>query len=211
MKLNDVVLAVSAAGVRRYLQQRGASPCSLKTMVPVSMRSAGEADALGNRISFMFIDLPCDEPDPVRRLHAVHLATSKRKDAGEPEGAEAVIGSLGLAPPPLQRAVSRLAAGPRAFNLVVSNIPGPQPPMYMRGCRLREAYPVVPLADRHALSIGVTSIGDRACFGLYADRESLPDVDLLATEIDAEIDQLAALSGARYAARHERRAIQTGG
>lgn len=195
VKLNDVVLAVSAAGVRRFLQRRGGSPCALKTMVPVSMRPADDADALGNRISFMFVDLPCDEPDPVRRLHAVHLATSKRKQAGEPEGAEAVIGSLGLAPPQIQRAVSKLVASPRAFNLVVSNIPGPEAPMYMRGCRLREAYPVVPLADRHALSIGVTTIGDGAFFGLYADRESLPDVDLLAAEIDAEIDQLAALSG----------------
>jgi WS/DGAT/MGAT family acyltransferase len=211
VKLNDVILAASAGGVRRFLIRRGGSPCALKTMVPVSMRPADDADALGNRISFMFVDLPCDEPDPIRRLHAVHLATSRRKQAGDPEGAEAVIGSLGLAPPPLQRAVSRLAASPRAFNLVVSNIPGPGIPMYMRGCLLQEAYPVVPLADQHALSIGVTTIGDGAFFGLYADRESLPDADVLGAEIDAEIDQLADLGGARYSARSERGAIQTGG
>jgi hypothetical protein len=81
-------------------------------------------------------------------------------------------------------------ASPRTFNLVVSNIPGPAVPLYMNGCRLVEAYPVVPLADRHALSIGVTTVTGRACFGIYADRRSLPDADLIAHELDREINQL---------------------
>ena len=188
--LNDVVLAASAGGVRRLLRRHGEDPISLKTMVPVNVREDDERGDFGNRISFMFLDLPCDEPDPVRRLRDVHLATSERKEAHEAEGAETVIRSLDFAPSPVRRLVGRLLTSPRAFNLVVSNIPGPRPPMYMRGCRLVEAYPVVPIADRHALSVGFTSVRDRACFGLYADRRSLRDVDELAREVDASIDEL---------------------
>jgi hypothetical protein len=141
----------------------------------------------------MFVDLPCDEPDPIRRLREVHAGTDERKRREMPEGADDVLGLLAHTPPPVQRLFSRLAASPRAFNLVVSNIPGPPDAAYLRGCLLREAYPVVPLADRHALSIGFTSVADRACFGLYADRDTLPDVDDLAGCIDAAIDELLEL------------------
>ena len=81
-------------------------------------------------------------------------------------------------------------ASPRTFNLTVSNIPGPRVPMYMLGCEMEVAYPVVPIADKHALSIGMTTIGDRACFGLYAACEMLPDSDALAAAMDASIDEL---------------------
>jgi len=201
VKLNDVLLAASAGGVRRFLRDRGEAPAPLKTMVPVSVRGGDGAEALGNRISFMFVDLPCDEPDPVRRLRRVHAQTRERKDDGEPEGADDLLRSVGFAPAPVQGIVSRLVASPRAFNLTVSNIPGPSEAMYMRGCRLVEAYPVVPIADRHALSIGMTTVGDGAFFGLYADPETLPDVEQLAGEIDAEIDALIELgrSGAATA------------
>jgi diacylglycerol O-acyltransferase len=194
VKLNDVVLAVCAGGVRQFLKERGDAPIRLKTMVPVNVRAADEAGELGNRISFIFVDLPCDEPDPVRRMREIHAATSERKRTGEPEGANDVMRSLGFAPPPVQRLVSKLIASPLAFNLTVSNIPGPREPLYMRGCPLVEAYPVVPIADRHALSIGVTTIGDGAFFGLYADPESLPELGELAAHIDRSIDELLELS-----------------
>ena len=87
MKLNDVVLAVCAGACASSCAERGERPIRLKTMVPVNVRGTGEAGELGNRISFMFVDLPCDEPDPVRRLREIHAATSDRKRAGEPEGA----------------------------------------------------------------------------------------------------------------------------
>ena len=118
------------------------------------MCGAGE---LGNRISFLFLDLPCDERDPVRRLRELHAATRERKERGDPEGSDAVLDLIAYAPSALQRVVSRLVASPHTFNLVVSNIPGPQARLYMLGCELMEAYPVVPLADRHTLSIGFTS------------------------------------------------------
>jgi diacylglycerol O-acyltransferase / wax synthase len=196
VKLNDVVLAASAGGVRGFLRKRGENPVRLKTMVPVNVRGSGEADQLGNRISFMFVDLPCDEPDPMRRLREIHAATSDRKRAGKPEGADDVVRSLGFAPSPVQRVVSRLIASPRTFNLTVSNIPGPPEPLYMLGCRLAEAYPVVPIPERHALSIGVTTVGEGAFFGLYADPKSLPGIEGLAGEIDLAIDELAGLSPA---------------
>jgi diacylglycerol O-acyltransferase len=204
--LNDAVLAVAAGGVRRFLEQRHEPPIRLKTMVPVNVRSDDGGAALGNRISFVFVELPCDEPDPVRRLLDVHEAMSARKDSGDPDGADALLELIGHAPTLVQRAVGKLVASPRTFNLVVSNIPGPREPLYMLGCELEEAYPVVPLADRHALSIGFTTIRDEACFGVYADRKSLPDADLIAADIDGSVDELLeravqATSGAAAAPR----------
>jgi diacylglycerol O-acyltransferase len=192
--VNDVVLAASSGAVRRFLQRRGERPIRLKTMVPVSVRDGDGAGQFGNRISFLFIDLPCDEPDPVRRLLEIHMAMSDRKQAGEPKGGESVLKMVGYAPHRLQRLVSQLVASPRTFNLVVSNIPGPSEPLYMRGCELEEAYPVVPLADRHGVSIGVTTIKDGAFFGIYADRKSVPDAHLLARGIDESIEELIAHS-----------------
>ena len=190
--VNDVLLAAVAGGVRAFLRETGTDPVRLKTMVPVSVRSAAEADGLGNRISFVFVDLPCDEPDPVRRVRDVARSMGTRKDAHEPEGADAVMRLLGYAPRSLQHVVSRLVSSPRTFDLVVSNIPGPPEPLWMLGCRLEEAYPIVPFADRHSLSIGLTTVCDEAFLGLYADRRALPDADRLADLVNGEFDELRA-------------------
>jgi diacylglycerol O-acyltransferase / wax synthase len=192
--INDVVLAASTGGIRRLLEHRAEPPVPLKAMVPVNVREPGEAGDSGNRISFMFVDLPCDEPDPVRRLQVIHGDTSERKSGGESRWVGDILGAIGYFPQPVQDAVSHVIASPLVFNLTVSNIPGPSEPMYMLGCELEEAYPVVPIADRHALSIGVTTIRDQACFGVYADREVLPDSDLVAAAIDESVDELLALS-----------------
>jgi hypothetical protein len=169
-------------------------------MVPVNLRDLDEAGELGNRISFLFVDLPCDEPDPMLRLRGINTAMSARKADGEPQGGESVLGAVAHAPHLLQHVVSRMMASPRAFNLVVSNIPGPREPLYMLGCELEEVYPVVPLADRHAISIGLTTIGNGAFFGIYADPESLPDIEQLATFIDESIDELLRATSARIRA-----------
>jgi WS/DGAT/MGAT family acyltransferase len=192
--VNDVVLAASSGAVRRFLQQRGEVPVRLKTMVPVNLRENGSEEEFGNNISFLFVELPCDEPDPIRRLLDIHMTMSERKRSGEPKGGQAVLKAVSYAPHQVQRLVSKLVSSPRTFNLVVSNIPGPREPLYMRGCELQEAYPVVPLAERHAVSIGVTTIKDGAFFGVYADRESLPDAELLARDIDAAVEELIALT-----------------
>jgi WS/DGAT/MGAT family acyltransferase len=188
--VNDVLLAAAAGGVRRLMQSRGEAPAPLKTMVPVSVRGDDAAEELGNRISFVFVELPCDEADPVRRLAHVKMAMDERKEGGEPEGAQAMLDAVAYAPRTIQHVVSRAAASARAFNLVVSNIPGPPVPLFMLGCELEEVYPVVPLADRHAVSIGLTTVNDQAFFGVYADRDSLPDADELAAAIGESIDEL---------------------
>jgi len=188
--INDVMLAAVAGGLRAYLLQHHERPIALKAMVPVSVRD--EHDVLGNHISFVFAQLPCDEPDPLGRLYQVHAAMSRRKRDGEPEGADWALKAAEHTPGALQHALSKAIASPRTFNLVVSNIPGPAQPMFMLGCPLQATYPVVPLADRHALSVGMTTVGDRACFGVYADREALPDLDLLARDIDDALEELLA-------------------
>jgi len=191
--LNDVYLTAAAGAIRRLLIERDQDPVPLKTMVPVSVRDDGELEELGNRISFMFVELPCHEPDPERRLHRVHAVTTQGKEGGDPRLGDAALELVGYAPRVIQRLVSRLMASPRMFNLVVSNIPGPPEPMFMLGCELKEAYPIVPLADRHDLSIGMTTIRDRACFGLYAGGQCLADVDTVAAALDRSTDELLAI------------------
>jgi diacylglycerol O-acyltransferase / wax synthase len=189
--VNDVLLASSSGGLRQFQESRGETPGALKTMVPVSLR---DGENLGNQISFVFVDLPCDEPDPVRRLQDVHAEMNARKRDRAAAGADQVMKAVELAPRTLRARVSRLVASPRAFNLTVSNIPGPREPLYMLGCELEEAYPVVPIADGHALSIGMTTVKDTACFGVYADSESVPEADVIAAGIEETLDELLARS-----------------
>jgi WS/DGAT/MGAT family acyltransferase len=188
--VNDVVLAAAAGGLRRFLQDRGETPAPLKAMVPVNVRAKGSAGKLGNRISFVFVDLPCDEPDALRRLRRVQAAMGRCKAGGEPEGADYLLGAVEYAPRTVQHVIAHLVSSARAFNVVVSNIPGPPQPLYMRGCKLEEAYPVVPLADDHGVSIGMTTVAGEACFGVYADAETLPDADALAAAIADSVDEL---------------------
>jgi diacylglycerol O-acyltransferase len=192
--INDVLLAAVAGGLRGFLAERGEAAVDLKTMVPVSVRGEDGTGALGNRIAFMFTKLPCGEPDPIARLLRINATTSQRKADHEAEGANAALQALAHAPRTVQRAASHLVASPLAFNLVVSNIPGPPQPLYMLGCEMTHAYPVVPLAEGHALSIGLTTVQGEACVGMYADRQALPDVDRLAGHLDSAIDELLALS-----------------
>jgi len=195
--INDVLLAAAAGGVRLLFEQHGRVPRPLKAMVPVSMRAQRAHADLGNEISFVFVDLPCDEPDPALRLRTVKAEIGGCKRDGLPEGADLVLRAFGYAPRTVQKALAHLVAGPRAFNLVVSNIPGPRESLYLLGCELEEAYPAVPIADRHALSIGMTTIKDEACFGVYADCEALPDADLLADCIDASLQELLVIADRR--------------
>jgi WS/DGAT/MGAT family acyltransferase len=186
---NDVLLATCAGALRRFAQRRGETPRPLKAMVPADVRTS-EDSAGGNRISFLFFELPCDEPDPVKRLRAVNRVTSQRERDGEAADVDAAFGLIARTPRPLQRMLAQAFAHPRLFNLTVSSIPGPAVPRFLHGCRLREVHPAVPLADRHALSIGVVTVAGNACFGLYADALSLPDADALAVDLEDSLDEL---------------------
>ena len=207
--LNDVVLAACAGGVRELMLARGTEPERLKTMVPCNVRGDDAASDLGNRISFIFVDLPCDEPDALARLMRVHASTRGRKAAEAPRGGDSVLRALGFVPRPLQALAAHAAASPRAYNLVISNVPGPSEPLWMRGCRLESAHPVIPLSDRHALSIGLTTIGDGAHFGVYADRLLIPDVERLADGIRLSLDELSDRAGESFRARRRGAAAST--
>src|SRR5215212_8748692 len=189
--VNDVLLAAVAGALRRHAERAGERPRDLKAMVPVNVR-AEDPGELGNRITFMFVELPASVADPVVRLELIADATRSRKESGVPEDADVALKALSHAPLPVQKAAAHALASPRVYNLVVSNIPGPRLPLSLRGCRLHDAYPVVPLSARHALSVGMTTIGEHACFGLYADAATLPDSDALADDLDAALDELRA-------------------
>jgi diacylglycerol O-acyltransferase / wax synthase len=191
--LNDVCLAALAGALRRLAGLRGEQPRALRVMVPVSVRSESERSDMGNRISFAFIDLPVAVRSQIERLTEVHRATAAFKSSGRPAGTGALLGAAGLLPDPLKDRTARLASSARVFNLTISNIPGPRVPLYMLGAELSEAYPVVPIADRHSLSIGMFSYCDDMFFGLYADPEALPEVRELPALIDSEIRALARL------------------
>ena len=188
---NDVMLAAAAGALRAYQLRRGDPPQALKAMVPADVRGTDDADS-GNRISFLFIELPCDESDPVARLEAVRRATDQRRRDREAEDLDAAFRVLALAPRQLQRTLAHAFAHPRLFNLVVSTVAGPATARYLHGCKLRSIHSAVPLADRHALSIGVLMVAGRACFGLLADTATLPDADALAGDLDAAMDELLA-------------------
>jgi hypothetical protein len=159
-------------------------------MVPSDVRSSTDAAGTGNRISFVFIELPCDEAHPVARLKSVHRATAQRRRDGEAEELDAAFRGLARTPTPIQRALAHAFAHPRLFNLTISSVAGPAVPRYLHGCRLRAVHSAVPLAARHALSIGVVTVAGNACFGITADAGTLPDADALAADLDAEIDAL---------------------
>jgi diacylglycerol O-acyltransferase / wax synthase len=189
--LNDVCLAQAAGALRELTLARGEQPRPLKTMIPVSVRSDDQRADLGNRISMVFVDLPLDVPSAAARLGRIHSATSAFKRSGRPAGAETVFGALALLPPPLRTAAARAVAAPRTYNLTISNIPGPDLPLYVLGAELIDAYPVVPIASGHALSIGIFTYRKRVTFGLYADPHAFPDVRELPAALDTALDDLA--------------------
>jgi WS/DGAT/MGAT family acyltransferase len=187
---NDVLLASCAGALRRVAELRGETPQPLKAMVPADVRSSRDAAGTGNRISFVFVTLPCDEADPVERLVAVNRATAQRRRDGAAEDLDAAFRVLARTPGPLQHALAHAFSHPRLFNLTISSVPGPALPRYLHGCRLREVHSAVPLAGRHALSIGIVTVAGNACFGITADALALPDAGALAAALDESMDEL---------------------
>jgi WS/DGAT/MGAT family acyltransferase len=193
--VNDVVLTAVAGALRAWLLTRGEAvvpATTVRAMVPVSVRSEAQGGALGNRVSSYFVDLPVGEPNPVVRLHQVSYAMTAHKESGEAVGADALIALSGFAPPTIHSAAARLASGlsRRLFNVVVTNVPGPQFPLYAVGAQMIDCYPVVPLAKGQAVSIGLTSYHGGVYYGLNADRDAMPDVDVLAQCIEEALGEL---------------------
>jgi WS/DGAT/MGAT family acyltransferase len=209
--VNDVVLAAVAGALGGYMRLHGHSTddAMLKAMVPVSVRSDLERGALGNRVAAMWAPLPVGIKDPVGRLQAISREMQALKESGQAVGAEALTRLSGFAPPTIMAQASRLQARQRLFNLVVTNVPGPQMPLYMLGRELEEIFPMVPLAENTALGIAIMSYNGQLNFGLTADYDALADVERLARELRTSIDELVASAGrptrARGAGRRGRR------
>ena len=200
--INDVVLATVAGALRGWLLFRGEAvtpATTVRAMVPVSVRArngAAESGAIGNFVSALFVDLPVGEPSPLMRLAQVSYAMKGHKESGQSVGADALMALSGFAPPTLHALGARAANGltRRLFNLVVTNVPGPQHPLYAAGARMLEMFPVVPLAEGQAVSIGLTSYDGGVYYGLNADRDAMPDVDVLGTMIEESLAELVSAS-----------------
>ncbi len=199
--LNEVALTIVAGALRRMILAAGGPPASLRVMVPVSGRRSPEPGATGNRVSCAFIDLPVERTHPVDRLLAIRAASGDFKRAETARAHETVIDALSLLPGVLKGPAARLASSPKLFNLTVSNIPGPRVPVYMLGAELREAVPVVPLPDGHALSVGIFSYADKLVFGCYADPVALPAAAELPAALAASVEELTRLTRRPAAAR----------
>jgi len=190
VKLNDIVLAASAGALRRFARERGEEPIDLRAMVPVNVRAGDGEAATGNRITFGFIELPISSERPGERLERVVAAMGALKANGRIEGSALLLSGLGLCPEPIKDRAARLAASPRLYNLTVSNIPGPRIPLYAAGGRVQSIYPVIPIPDRHALSIGVMTYDSGAHFACYADPRALPGVERLGDALEDAITEL---------------------
>jgi WS/DGAT/MGAT family acyltransferase len=192
--VNDAILATVAGMLQRYFAAAGVTidgnPVAL---VPVSVRRDG--DEGGNRISTVFVDLPGNEPDPAQRVRQVNATMTKIKDSSAVRAGALLMHAGGLAPPLVSSSLARAMSGVRAFNLVVSNVPGPQIPFYMFGLRMEEVYPAVPLnPSTQGLNVGVLSYNGGVHFGLSADRDLDPPIEVAAQALGEALDELLALA-----------------
>jgi diacylglycerol O-acyltransferase len=211
--VNDVVLAVLAGALRTWLQARGraVTPTTrVRALVPVSVMPADTDDdgliegpqtggapgepSYGTSVDSQLVDLPVGEPNPVMRLHQVAYQLSPHREGGRAVPARELAELAGFAPPTLHSLGVRVAGGlsRRYFNLLVTNVPGPQEPMYCAGARLAETYPVIPLSQGHALAVGITSYDGRVFVGFNADRDALADVADLPTYLAEALAELKA-------------------
>jgi diacylglycerol O-acyltransferase len=208
VKLNDVVLTLAAGALRQLALVRGEEPVDVRVMVPVSTRTDGERGSGGNRITFCFMRLPLSTPQPLDRLRRVHADTVELKRSGRIAGSELLLRSLEQLPGPLKTRAAQLAASPRLYNLTVSNVPGPPVSMYAAGARVASVFPVIPLSDGHALSLGALSYGSAMHFTAYADPVTLPEARELPTLLSVALVELLEACesmGNRAAARRARR------
>jgi WS/DGAT/MGAT family acyltransferase len=190
--VNDVVLAVVAGALRRWLHSRGVRTegMELRGLVPVSIRGEDERGQLGNRIAAMRGPLPVYIADPVARLRFVKQAMDGLKESKQALGAEVIAGVNNFAPPTILAQASRINFSTRLFNLIVTNVPGPQFPLYVLGRELQDLIPVAFLPEKHALAIAIMSYNGKLNFGLLADFDALPDLDVIVQGLDEARDEL---------------------
>jgi WS/DGAT/MGAT family acyltransferase len=190
--VNDVVLSVVTGALGNYLRARGhdTDELELRAMVPVSVRAEEEHGALGNRVSAMMAPLPVWCEDPVERLRIVTETMGDLKGSGQAVGAEILTRITDFAPPTIASQAARLQPAQRFFNLVVTNVPGPQFPLYVLGRRMESIFPMVPLARRQALCVGIMSYDGEVDFGLIGDYDAMADLDSFALDLEGAIEEV---------------------
>jgi WS/DGAT/MGAT family acyltransferase len=185
--VNDVILSIVTGGIGKYLRARGhdTEGLEMRALVPVSVRATEDRGALGNRISAMMAPLPVWCEDPVERLHIVTASMGDLKASGQAVGAEILTRITDFAPITIASQAARLQPAQRFFNLVVTNVPGPQFPLYVLGRRMESIFPMVPLARRQALCVGIMSYNGQVNFGLVGDYDGMADLDSFALDLEA--------------------------
>jgi WS/DGAT/MGAT family acyltransferase len=194
--VNDVVLTVVSGALRSFLVSRGVRTegLELRALVPVSIRGEHERNTMGNRIAAMRAPLPVYIANPVQRLHFIKRAMDGLKDSKQALGAEVLAGVQNFAPPTVLAQASRLNFSTRLFNLIVTNVPGPQFPLYVLGRELQQVFPVAFLPKDHALAVAIMSYNGQMNFGLLGDYDALPDLDMIGETIAEELAGLLALA-----------------
>jgi len=190
--VNDVVLTIVSGALRRWLHSRGVRTegLELRGLVPVSIRSENERGDLGNRIAAMRGPLPVYIADPVARLRFVKQAMDGLKESKQALGAEVIAGVNNFAPPTILAQASRINFSTRLFNVIVTNVPGPQFPLYVLGRELQDLFPIAFLPENHALAIAIMSYNGTMNFGLLADYDALPDLDVILDGLVESRDEL---------------------
>ena len=199
--VNDAVLAVVAGALGRWLRRRGVRTegMELRALVPVSIRTKDEHGTLGNRIAAMRGPLPVYIRDPVERLRAVQQAMGNLKQSKQALGAEVIAGLQDFAPPTLLAQASRLNFSTRLFNLIVTNVPGPQFPLYLLGREMETIVPIAFLPEHHALAIAIMSYNGKVEFGLLGDYDAMPDIEDVGRDLEEALAELLAAARERTA------------
>jgi diacylglycerol O-acyltransferase / wax synthase len=195
--VNDVVLATVSGALGRHMRRRGRKTdgVELKAMVPVSVRSDVERGQLGNRVAAIMAPLPVWCQEPMARLDIVHEQMKDLKEGGQAVGAQVLTEMAGFAPPTIMSQASRLMSRQRFFNLVVTNVPGPQFPLFLMGRRVLDPFPMVPLAKGQGLGIAIMSYDGRMNFGLNGDFDVMWDMEDLAEDLRLSLGELAEAAG----------------
>jgi diacylglycerol O-acyltransferase / wax synthase len=197
--VNDVILSIVAGSLGKYLRARGhdTEGLELRAMVPVSVRAEEEHGALGNRISAMMAALPVWSEDPVERLQILSAEMGDLKSSGQAVGAEILTKLTDFAPGTIASQAARLQPAQRFFNLVVTNVPGPQFPLYVLGRKMESIFPMVPLARRQALCVGIMSYNGQVNFGLIGDYDAMADLESFALDLEATTAETVATAAAK--------------
>jgi diacylglycerol O-acyltransferase len=197
--VNDVILTVVSGALAQWLRSRGirTEGLEMRALVPVSVRKESQRGSLGNQLTVMRGPLPVYIDDPVSRLRFIRAAMDGLKESKQAVGAATLAAVNNLAPPTILAQASRLNFSTRLFNLLVTNIPGPQLPLYVLGRQLEDLFPVAFLPENHALAIAIMSYNGGLDYGLLGDYDAMPDIDVVADGIEAALAELLAAARGR--------------